>query len=49
MWKIEEVKEDLLIDIEQTIAKRYQFDVQDHRLTFHGVCRECQSNAKALE
>lgn len=47
--KIEEVKEDLLIDIEQTIAKRYQFDVQDHRLTFHGICRECQSNAEALE
>jgi Fur family ferric uptake transcriptional regulator len=39
--KIEEVEEDLLDDIERDIEKNYHFLVKDHRLTFHGVCREC--------
>lgn len=40
--KIEEIYEDLLIDIEKDIESRYRFRVKDHRLTFHGVCLECQ-------
>lgn len=44
---IEEVKNDLLHEVEDDIERQYQFKVTDHRLTFHGICRECQlSNTK---
>lgn len=39
---IEEVEEDLLGEVEQVIENRYRFLVKDHRLTFHGVCHDCQ-------
>ncbi|WP_314059501.1 Fur family transcriptional regulator [uncultured Vagococcus sp.] len=39
---IEEVEEDLLVDVEKIIEKRFRFIVKDHRLTFHGVCSNCQ-------
>ncbi|BAL62050.1 Fur family transcriptional regulator [Melissococcus plutonius] len=39
---IEEVPEDLLGKVEQVIEKKYLFTVKDHRLTFHGICRNCQ-------
>lgn len=41
--KIIEVKEDLLEEIEEDILHRYRFKVSDHRLTFHGICKECQN------
>lgn len=40
--KVEEVEDDLLSDVEKIIEHEYGFQVMDHRLTFHGVCRECQ-------
>lgn len=40
---IEEIEEDLLGDVEKIVEKRFNFLVKDHRLTFHGVCRKCQS------
>ena len=43
---IEEVEEDLLLDVEKIIEKRFRFHVKDHRLTFHGVCQECQKKKK---
>lgn len=39
---IEEVEEDLLTDVEQIVEKNYHFLVKDHRLTFHGICENCQ-------
>lgn len=40
---IEEVFEDLLSQIEKNIEADYQFKILDHRLTFHGICKVCQS------
>ncbi|CAD2077252.1 transcriptional repressor [Phocicoccus schoeneichii] len=40
--KVQEVEDDLLSDVEKIIEHEYGFMVMDHRLTFHGVCRECQ-------
>ncbi|WP_368644876.1 Fur family transcriptional regulator [Alkalibacterium putridalgicola] len=42
--KIEEVKNDMLLEIEMEIEKEYHFIVKDHRLTFHGICSNCTSN-----
>lgn len=39
---VEEIIEDLLIDVEKIVEDRWQFQVKDHRLTFHGICRRCQ-------
>jgi len=41
---IEEVKNDMLLEIEIEIEKEYQFIVKDHRLTFHGICKNCVEN-----
>ncbi|OJF89707.1 Fur family transcriptional regulator [Alkalibacterium sp. 20] len=42
--KIEEVKNDMLLEIEMEIEKEYRFIVKDHRLTFHGICNDCTKN-----
>ncbi|MGY3777615.1 ferric iron uptake transcriptional regulator [Isobaculum melis] len=42
---IEEVQEDLLEEVEQKIENQFQFLIQDHRLTFHGLCKDCQKKA----
>ena len=39
---VEEIEEDLLEDVEKIIQKDWGFQVKDHRLTFHGICRQCQ-------
>lgn len=39
---IEEIFEDLLETIEQDVEKRFDFQIKDHRLTFHGICKNCQ-------
>ncbi|MBO0476808.1 transcriptional repressor [Vagococcus sp. DIV0080] len=39
---IEEIEEDLLLDVEELVEERFSFQVSDHRLTFHGVCKKCQ-------
>lgn len=43
---IEEVEEDLLGEVENTVELKYRFLVKDHRLTFHGICEKCQKNGK---
>ncbi|MCB5950727.1 transcriptional repressor [Enterococcus sp. BWT-B8] len=43
---IEEVEEDLLGAVEEIVEQRYHFIVKDHRLTFHGICQECQQKKK---
>ncbi|WP_121444029.1 Fur family transcriptional regulator [Brockia lithotrophica] len=40
--KVEEIHENLLADVEKLVEERYGFKVLDHRLTFLGICRECQ-------
>ncbi|MFD2762293.1 ferric iron uptake transcriptional regulator [Lentibacillus juripiscarius] len=39
---VEEIEEDLLEDVERIVEKDWRFQVKDHRLTFHGVCKQCQ-------
>ncbi|WP_085991973.1 Fur family transcriptional regulator [Oceanobacillus senegalensis] len=39
---VEEIENDLLEDVEKIVQKDWGFQVKDHRLTFHGVCKECQ-------
>ncbi|WP_079530193.1 MULTISPECIES: ferric iron uptake transcriptional regulator [Halobacillus] len=39
---VEEIEEDLLGDVEKLIEGQWKFQVKDHRLTFHGICRVCQ-------
>lgn len=43
---IEEVEEDLLVEVERVVEKKYHFLVKDHRLTFHGICEDCQKAGK---
>lgn len=43
---IEEIEEDLLGEVERIVESKYHFLVKDHRLTFHGICQECQKNGK---
>ncbi|GEN56727.1 ferric uptake regulation protein [Halolactibacillus alkaliphilus] len=44
---VEEIVEDLLEDVEKKIEDEWQFQVKDHRLTFHGICRKCQQKNNA--
>ena len=48
---VEEIQEDLLEEVEVIVEERWQFLVKDHRLTFHGICRNCQkkTSGKAKE
>jgi len=39
---VEEVEEDLLTDVEKIVSRDFNFDIIDHRLTFHGICSECK-------
>ncbi|MFD2640287.1 ferric iron uptake transcriptional regulator [Piscibacillus salipiscarius] len=40
---VKEIEEDLLGDVEKLIESQWEFKVKDHRLTFHGICKDCQS------
>src|SRR5699024_1661747 len=39
---VEEIEEDLLTDVEKIVARDFNFDIIDHRLTFHGFCKLCK-------
>lgn len=39
---VEEIEEDLLTDVETQVERDWGFQVKDHRLTFHGICKKCQ-------
>lgn len=43
---VEEITDDLLEDVEKIVESDWGFDVKDHRLTFHGICRKCQSDSE---
>src|SRR5699024_5849551 len=42
---VEEIVEDLLEDVEKIVESEWGFQVKDHRLTFHGICKQCQEAA----
>lgn len=44
--KVDEIHEDLLPKVEERVESEYQFKILDHRLTFHGICAECQAKSK---
>ncbi|MHC5250316.1 ferric iron uptake transcriptional regulator [Enterococcus sp. LJL90] len=46
---IQEVEEDLLLGVEQIVEERFHFLVKDHRLTFHGICQDCQQKQAAAK
>lgn len=39
---VEEIIEDLLEEVEKRVETEWKFQVKDHRLTFHGICQQCQ-------
>ena len=39
--KVLEAEEDLLDDLERQIQEKYEFLVQDHRVQFTGLCKDC--------
>lgn len=46
---VEEIEEDLLGDVELKVENDFQFKITDHRLTFHGICRDCTIKAENKE
>lgn len=40
---VDEIQEDLLEEVEETVERRWNFKIKDHRLTFHGICFRCQA------
>jgi len=44
---VEEIQEDLLDDVEVIVEEKWHFIVKDHRLTFHGICKNCQKKEKS--
>ncbi|KGX92237.1 Fur family transcriptional regulator [Pontibacillus halophilus JSM 076056 = DSM 19796] len=43
---VEEIEEDLLTEVEVQVERDFGFQVKDHRLTFHGICRNCQAQSE---
>lgn len=39
---VTEIVEDLLGDVEEIVERDWKFKIKDHRLTFHGICTNCQ-------
>lgn len=39
---VDEIEEDLLGDVEKVVERDYNFNIKDHRLTFHGICHRCK-------
>lgn len=39
---VDEIMEDLLGPIEQQVEREFDFQIMDHRLTFHGICHRCK-------
>lgn len=46
---VEEIIEDLLGDVEKIVEEKWGFEVKDHRLTFHGICKQCQESVVKSE
>lgn len=39
---VDEIMEDLLDEVEKKVEKDFNFNILDHRLTFHGICHRCK-------
>ncbi|MBB6448966.1 Fur family ferric uptake transcriptional regulator [Geomicrobium halophilum] len=46
---VSEIEEDLLGDVEKKVERDWAFKIKDHRLTFHGVCVNCQTEHEASD
>ncbi|REI30156.1 transcriptional repressor [Staphylococcus felis] len=44
--RVDEIEEDLLPKVEERVENEFNFKILDHRLTFHGVCKDCQQKSK---
>ncbi|MCA0982944.1 transcriptional repressor [Halobacillus yeomjeoni] len=44
---VAEIEEDLLGEVESQVENQWGFEVKDHRLTFHGICKSCQKQTVA--
>lgn len=47
--KVQEVKIDLLEDLEQEVEKNKRFKIVDHQLKFTGYCKECYEKLQEIE
>jgi Fur family transcriptional regulator, ferric uptake regulator len=43
---VDEMMEDVLGPIEEQVEREYDFQIVDHRLTFHGICHRCKVNRR---
>ncbi|CAM3963722.1 ferric iron uptake transcriptional regulator [Lederbergia lenta] len=43
---VDEIKDDLLGDVEKIVERDWNFKIKDHRLTFHGICWRCHEKQK---
>ncbi|MBD1372976.1 transcriptional repressor [Hazenella sp. IB182357] len=43
---VDEIMEDLLGPIEKQVESEYNFQIVDHRLTFHGICKRCRGKVE---
>ena len=41
---VDEIEEDLLPEVERKVETKYDFQIHDHRLTFHGICKKCKED-----
>lgn len=46
---VDEIKEDLLEEVEEIVERDWKFKVKDHRLTFHGICYRCHESEDGKE
>ncbi|MGO4888302.1 Fur family transcriptional regulator [Anaerobacillus sp. MEB173] len=46
---VDEIQEDLLGDVEMIVERDWNFQIKDHRLTFHGICHRCQDKEEKNE
>ncbi|WP_078428582.1 Fur family transcriptional regulator [Alkalihalobacterium alkalinitrilicum] len=46
---VDEIQEDLLGDVEKIVELDWNFQIKDHRLTFHGICHRCHDHKPTEE
>ncbi|MFD3447875.1 Fur family transcriptional regulator [Microbacteriaceae bacterium 4G12] len=46
---VEEIQEDLLGEVEKRVEQNWKFKVNDHRLSFYGICGNCQETLEQNE
>lgn len=47
--KVEEVRVDLLDEVEEKIEKSHGFKIENHELKFYGICSECSNEGEISE